>query len=101
MARRVIWSPEALADLADIYHYIKLDDRRAAQRMADRLRNLAKAIPEQPWIGTKCPEHNRDDLRQRIDGNYRLIYQLVGEDEVRILQIFHSRREGLPDLDLL
>lgn len=100
MARRVVWSPEALADLADIYHYIKLERPRAAKKVADRLRNLAKSIPDQPWIGVKCLEHDRDDIRQRIDGKYRLIYQLVGEDEIRILQIFHSRRDELPDLNL-
>ena len=100
MARRVVWSPEALADLADIYHYIKLERPRAAKKVADRLRNLAKSIPDQPWIGVKCLEHDRADIRQRIDGKYRLIYQLVGEDEIRILQIFHSRRDELPDLKL-
>ena len=97
MARRVVWSPEALADLADIYHYIKLDNQGAAKNVADKLRNMAKSIPDNPEIRQKCPEHNREDLRQRLYKKYRMIYQLVG-DEVRILQIFHTRREKLPDL---
>ncbi|HIB69405.1 MAG TPA: type II toxin-antitoxin system RelE/ParE family toxin [Phycisphaerales bacterium] len=54
-------------------------------------------MPNNPEIGQKCPEHNREDLRQRLYKKYRMIYQLVG-DEVRILQIFHARREKLPEL---
>ena len=100
MARRVVWSPEALEDLADIYHYIKYDNHKAAKKVADTLRNLAKSIPDNPRIGLKCPEHDREDIRHRVWGAYRLIYQLVGETEIHILQIFHTRQEDLPELNL-
>lgn len=100
MARRVIWSPEALEDLADIYHYIKYDNRQAAKMVADTLRKLGKTIPDNPMIGQKCPEHDREDIRHRVWRSYRLIYQLVGETEIHILQIFHTRKKELPDLNL-
>ena len=101
MARRVVWSPEALEDLAYIYHYIKIDNSRAAKKTVDKLRNLAKKIPDNPEIGKKFPEHDREDVRERVYGSYRLIYQLVGDNEIHILQIFHSRQDELPDLKLL
>ena len=35
MARRVVWSREAKQDLADIYHYIKSDNPKAAKSVVD------------------------------------------------------------------
>lgn len=98
MARRVVWSRGARQDLADIYHYIKLDDKRAAQAVTDKIRTLTKALPDHPWIGRVVPELDREDIRERIHGSYRILYQLVGDDKIRILHIFHSAQEELPDL---
>lgn len=93
--RRVVWSPEARQDLADIYHYIKLDNAKAARKVTDVLRNLVKALPDQPWMGRKVPEHDRDDLRELIHSHYRIVYELAGADEIYVLQIFHAAQEEL------
>jgi plasmid stabilization system protein ParE len=97
VARRVVWSRKARQELADIYHFIKLDDKRAAQALTDKIRSLTKALPEHPRIGRVVPEVGREDVRERIHGNYRILYQLVGE-KIRILHVFHSAQEELPDL---
>ena len=98
MARRVVWSREAKQDLADIYQYIKTDNPKAAKTVVDRIRSLTKLLPEHPWIGRVVPEHGREDIRERIYSRYRLFYQISGEDQIRILHIFHSAQEELPDL---
>lgn len=98
MARRVIWSGEARQDLADIYHYIKVDDAKAARKVTDTIRNLVKALPEHPWLGRMVPEHGREDIRERIYGRYRILYQLWEDDKIRVLHIFHSAQEELPDI---
>ena len=96
MARRVVWSPEALADLADIYHYVKLDNQDAAKNVADKLRNMAKSIPDNPEIRQKCPEHNREDLRQRLYKKYRMIYQLVGDEVSGFFRFFTRDAKSCP-----
>lgn len=98
MARRVVWSREAKQDLAEIYQYIKTDNPKAAKTVVDRIRGLTKLLPEHPWIGRVVPEHGREDIRERIYSRYRLFYQISGEDKIRILHIFHSAQEELPDL---
>ena len=40
------------------------------------------------------PEIARDDVRERIEPPYRLIYR-VRADAVEVLSILHSRREGV------
>ena len=98
MARRVTWSPEARQDLADIYHYIKLDNLKAAKSVTDRIRRLTKALPDQPWIGRVVPEFGREDIREQIHNQYRIVYQLVGDDQIRVLHIFDTAQEELPGL---
>jgi addiction module RelE/StbE family toxin len=91
--RRVVWSPEARQDLANIYHYIKVDNAKAARKVTDVLRNLVKALPDQPWRGRKVPEHDRDDLREIIHSHYRIVYELAGDADIYVLQIFHAAQE--------
>lgn len=98
MARPVVWSREAKQDLADIYHYIRLDNPEAAKAVTDKIRTLTKMLPDHPWIGRIVPEHGREDIRERIYSRYRIFYQLVGDEKIRILHIFHSAQEELPDL---
>lgn len=93
--RRVIWSPEARQDLANIYHYIKLDNAKAARKVTDIIRNLVKTLPDQPWKGRKVPEEDRDDLRELIHSHYRIVYELPGDEEIYVLQIFHAAQEEL------
>lgn len=92
--RRLIWSPEARQDLANIYHYIKYDNRKAAKAVTDRLRKIVIGIPEQPWMGRKIPDHERDDLREVIHEHYRIVYELTDSD-IYVLQIFHAAQEEL------
>ena len=93
--RRVVWSPEARQDLANIYHFIKLDNIKAAKAVTDKLRTLVKNLPDQPWLGRKVPEHDRDELREQIHSHFRIVYELVGDDELYVLQIFHAAQEEL------
>lgn len=45
------------------------------------------------YIGTVVPEFDRNDLRQLIQGNYRIIYKVVDEKRVDILTVHHSARD--------
>ena len=98
MARRVVWSREAKQDLADIYHFSKLDNPEAAKAVANKIRELTKILSDHPWIGRIVPEHGREDIRERIYRRYRIFYQVSGDDKVRILHVFHSAQDELPDL---
>ncbi|MBD3748215.1 MAG: type II toxin-antitoxin system RelE/ParE family toxin [Sphingobacteriales bacterium] len=45
-----------------------------------------------PKIGRIVPEKNNPDLRELIEGNYRIIYQISKLDKIEILMIHHSSR---------
>lgn len=45
-----------------------------------------------PGIGRKVPEKNDDNIRELLDGNYRIIYEIKGEERIEILNLHHSSR---------
>jgi mRNA-degrading endonuclease RelE of RelBE toxin-antitoxin system len=38
------------------------------------------------------PEKNSDAIRELIEGNYRIIYQIRSEDRIEILTVHHSAK---------
>jgi len=88
---RLIWSPQSVDDLEAICEYIAKDSPEYARIVAGRIWDVVESIPLQPRAGRVVPEYGLDELRERIVGNYRLIYRLVGED-VQVVTIFHGAR---------
>lgn len=91
-------SLQAKADLRRIGHRIARDNRDAAVAWVQKLQDRARLAGRSPWQGRKVPEIDRDDIREAIVGNYRIVY-IVQAKVVLILTIFEGHRL-LPDLDL-
>lgn len=92
------FSLQASADLRRIFHRIARDNPRAAAAWIAKLRERARLAGRSPNLGRKVPETEREDIREAIVGNYRLVY-LVQARTVVILTIFEAHHL-LPDLDL-
>ena len=72
-----------------------------AKRFLQRIKAFANRLKEQPRIGRVVPEFGLEHLRERIFGNYRIVYRLQGEEEVlegEIVAVIHTRRE-MPELN--
>lgn len=100
----LIWSPEALDQLSDIFEHIAKDNLQAAKHLAQRLEELAEALVVTPQIGRIVPEHGRPDLRERIHKiskrsryTVRLIYRVL-PGKIEIASVWHTSRQGLPEL---
>jgi len=83
---KVLWSNTALRHLVDIYDYIARDSPRYAQRMVDRLTSGSKQVGLFPQSGEMVPEYQRPDIRELIEGPYRLIYR-VEDVQVVVLAV--------------
>jgi plasmid stabilization system protein ParE len=44
------------------------------------------------------PEYDLADVREMIEGTYRIIY-LIHEDRIEILALLHTSREGIKPLE--
>jgi plasmid stabilization system protein ParE len=95
---RLIWSPQAAADLQGICEFIARDCEEYARITASRIVAAAEGISERPRSGRIVPEMEDPHIREKILGNYRLIYRLKHE-AVEIVTVIHGAR--LLDTDIL
>jgi toxin ParE1/3/4 len=86
---KLFWTEKAKQDLQAIRRYIAADNPTAAKLWADRLRTRARNALHAPFAGRKVPEFLRDDIRELIEGNYRIVYQ-VFEDRLVVLTVFEG-----------
>jgi len=85
------WTENAQRDLLAIRRYISQNSPSAAKEWINRLKKKARNTIHSPYSGRMVPEFSREDLREVIEGNYRIVY-LVDKDNLSILTIFESHR---------
>ena len=91
MALKIIWSPQGASNLEEICDYISKDSEYYASLFAKRVIKIIKSIPGSPRLGRIVPEYNEENLRERIYGNYRIIYRIKPET-IEIAAICHGSR---------
>ena len=89
---RLNWTNQAAADLKAIAEYIARDSAKYAKIQIKRIRFKARQLSKQPLSGKPVPEANRSDVRELIEGKYRIIYRVKSEDRIDILTVPHSAR---------
>jgi toxin ParE1/3/4 len=87
---QIVWTQQALSDLADIEQYIELDKPEAARRVAAKLRSSVERLAEFPLLGRPGP---RPGMRQLITPPFLISYRVQSE-RVEILSIWHGRRRS-------
>lgn len=97
MDRKVRWSPRAATDLEEICTYIAKDSEHYGSIFARRVLAIVQGIPTFPRAGRVVPEYGDENLREKIFGNYRIVYRLR-EHAVEIVTVHHAARPLLPEL---
>lgn len=108
MARRLVWSPEAIEDIESIASFIERDSLWYAKAVASRIVETAETIPDYPEMGRVVPEIGDSAIRERFVYSYRIIYRVEAECILvaavihgsRLLQPFAQRIEGGPKSNL-
>jgi len=91
MAHKIRWAPKAVDNLDDICTYIAKDSEFYAAVFVKKIMNIVKNLPDFPLSGRVVPEFNDENIRERIYGNYRIVYRLKG-DWIEVVTISHSAR---------
>lgn len=89
---QVNWTAQSLEDIDNIAEFIARDSQKYALIQVDRFLDQVEALNKQPLLGKPVPEVNDKNIREILQGSYRIIYRLVSEDKIDILTIHHSRR---------
>ena len=88
---QVTWTTQALVDLDAVCLFIARDAPRYAELFAERVFRTTDRLAEFPRSGRVVPEIGREDIRELIVQDYRVIYRVIS-DEVEILTVHHGAR---------
>ena len=90
----VHWTETAQDHLDAIYTYIAQDSPAYAVRMVDRLTRRSQQIADAPLSGRRVPEYDMDQIREIIEGPYRIIYH-IKPDQIDVIAVLHGARNSL------
>ncbi len=93
----IVWSVQAVDDLADIYAYVARTSPQYASVLATRLIDAVDRLRDFPESGRVLPELADPAVREVIHGSYRVVYELRAE-QAEILTVFRASRL-FPGLD--
>jgi plasmid stabilization system protein ParE len=88
---RVIWSPLALERLNEIADYIAENNLDAAKLFVLDVFGVVDRLKPFPNSGRVVPEVKRQNIREIIFKNYRVVYR-VERKRVSILTVGHGRQ---------
>lgn len=90
----VHWTETAQHHLDAIYAHIAQNSPAYALRMVDRLTRRTQQIAFAPLSGRRVPEYDMEQIREIIEGPYRIIYYIL-PDRVDVIAVIHGARNVL------
>jgi addiction module RelE/StbE family toxin len=90
---QINWTRTAQIDLKAIFDYIAKDSPKFAKLEVIKIQTRTKLLKLRPLTGKQVPEKDDLTIRELIEGNYRIIYKIIGQKRIDILTIHHSARD--------
>ena len=88
---KVFWTETAVNHLSAIYNYISQNSPQYAQRLVERLTRRSEQIANFPFSGRLVPEFETEQIREVIEGSYRIIYYIKPE-QIDVIAVLHAAR---------
>ncbi len=96
MGCKIIFSPQAIADLEEVVRHIARDDPATAARIGNALIDRVEILENFPLLGAPYPK--RPGVRKLVSRPYLIFYRpRLGKDYVDILRYWHGAQRD-PDL---
>jgi toxin ParE1/3/4 len=89
---KVVWTDISTADLKEIFDYIADDSVRYASITTNKIYQRVQPLSENQLMGRMVPEFNKKDIRELIEGSYRIIYRIKNGSQIDILRVYHVAR---------
>ncbi len=88
---KLLFSDRALNDLGQIGDYISKDAPETARKHVQKLIDRTKQAIQHPKLGRIVPEYQEEKLREFIEGNYRIVYEIdEKKSAIIVVTIFES-----------
>lgn len=95
---KAIWSPLAVDQARDIAAYIALDKPSAAEKWIEGIFDSVDRLIDFPQSGRVVPEIKRNDIREIVQGSYRVVYK-IQETQILVLLV-KSYRQNLKENEI-
>jgi plasmid stabilization system protein ParE len=93
MGSKVIFAPQAIADLAEIARHIAKDDAEAAVRIGCALIDRVSILESFPFLGSPYPK--KPGVRKLVSSPYLIFYRVhLREGRVDVLRYWHGAQEA-------
>ena len=89
---KVYWTATAVENLSAIYTYIAQTSPQYAARIVDRITRRSEQIANFPLSGRIVSEFETEQIREVIEGSYRIIYYIKPE-QIDVLAIIHGSQQ--------
>ncbi|HKV38626.1 MAG TPA: type II toxin-antitoxin system RelE/ParE family toxin [Blastocatellia bacterium] len=89
---KVHWTAAARAGLRDIHSFVARSSPQYATKIIDRLTRRSQQIAKFPQSGRIVPEANDVNIREVLEGPYRIIYHSL-ENEIDIIAVVHGAQQ--------
>lgn len=89
---KVHWTDTALEHLSAIHAYVSKNSPTYAQRVVDRLTRRSQQIADFPLSGRTLREFDMAQIREVIEGPFRIIYY-IKPDQIDVLAVIHAARD--------
>jgi plasmid stabilization system protein ParE len=90
----IYWTEPAEEHLRAIHAHLAGLSPNYADRMVDRITLRTIQLARFPRSGPVVPDAESLQIRELIEGPYRILY-VVARDHIEILGVLHGSREGL------
>jgi len=90
---RINWTFQAKEDLKSIVDYIARDSKQYAKLQVIKIKQRTHILRTNVYIGKVVQEIDKPNIREVIEGRYRIIYKIVTKNQIDVLTIHHSARD--------
>ena len=88
---KVVWSEQALSRLIEIQDFITQANPHAAEALVHKIVERGDGLSRFPEMGRMVPELPGSDMRELIEGRYRIVYRARGK-RIEIITVFEGHR---------
>lgn len=88
---KVAWTPEAESDLDEIAAFMARFSEAGASRIVDAITVRVRQLEDYPLSGRIVPEYGFTRLRELIEGDYRIVYEVFA-DRIEIITVANGHR---------
>ncbi|OJW51204.1 MAG: hypothetical protein BGO67_12850 [Alphaproteobacteria bacterium 41-28] len=89
---KLLWTEQALSSLKAIKFYIEdKSSEPVARNFINKLIEKGEVLTKFPEMGRVVPEINSQNIRELIEGNYRIVYR-IHKERIEILTVFEGHK---------